>query len=390
MNTRSIVQLCFATAMLVPATAGAVVIERIGDSGSQAGAASEISLAGTDTHHLMTSLRDGNGNLLVIRWDVDLDGTVTRRGSTTGNEIVTATAIDAGFLPGTATPYWANVVKTGGQMKLILWGLSSNGPVRLDQDTGGTIKSCDVAVAGSNSFGFSATPLTFLVTLCQYTSNAVDIRAWAVHANGTLEFTGSLSLDPGFDGGAIPKLAYLDADFNDSTPVFLAGYRNADGNLRAATYRVNAFGNLSEVDVHPHAEDAIQGLAVGGDGFGSGVTAVRTSSGALKTIFWTNQTNNHIVRGQSASNGSGTGIAAGFLYNGFFATAGRDVNNNLDVDVWLEGQHTNDANAGAIQPGPVAMSTLFTGVEGRVFTAVADGAGNLKLIAWRVGEPAFP
>ena len=122
MNTRSTLQLCFATAMLLPASAGAVVIERIGDSGTQGTAASEISLAATDTHHLMTAMRDGNGNLKVTRWDVDLDGTVTRRGSTTGSEVVSATAIDAGFLPGSATPYWANVVNASGQMKLILWG----------------------------------------------------------------------------------------------------------------------------------------------------------------------------------------------------------------------------------------------------------------------------
>ena len=38
------------------------------------------------------------------------------------------------------------------------------------------------------------------------------------------------------------------------------------------------------------------------------------------------------------------------------------------------------------------MTTLFTGIEGRVLTAAADGAGDLKLIAWRVGEPivTFP
>jgi hypothetical protein len=389
MNVRLILHICLTSAVVVPASAGAVVLERIGDSGNQAGAASEISLAGTDTHHLMTAVREGNGNLKVIRWDVDLDGTVTRVGSTIGNEIVTATAIDAGFLPGGGvTPYWANVVKTNGRMKLILWGLSGNGPVRLDEDTGGMIKGCDVAVAGSNSFGFGSTPLTFLTVLCQYTSNSVDISAYAVHADGSLEFTGNRVLANGFDGGAIPKVAYLDADWSDSTPVFLAAYRNADGNLRAASYHVNAFGALSEVDVH--VEGSIEGLAVAGDGYGSGVTAVRTSTGELKTIFWTNQINNHIVRGQSASNGTPTGIAAGFVYGGFFATAGRDSNGNLDVDLWLEGQHTNDADAGSIQSGRVAMATLFTGVEGRVFTAVSDSAGDLKLIAWRVGEPAFP
>ena len=103
-------------------------LTRLADSGSAAGAVSEVSLVKLPlvgaNERLVTAVRDGDGNLRVIVWRVSSTGAFTRTG-------------DSGSQAGDATMIRATVDSSGraitavrdgsGDLKVITWGISANG-----------------------------------------------------------------------------------------------------------------------------------------------------------------------------------------------------------------------------------------------------------------------
>jgi hypothetical protein len=159
MGTSRVLVLAFlAVLAVIPREAGAAEIDRLGDSGGIAGAATAISIAGPSGRELLSAMCNSDGRLEVIHWSVNRAGAVSRSGSSTGSEIVTATAIDDGYLPNIyATPYWASVVVTEGHEKVIVWTLSSEGPARVDEHLG-VSTNLDSKVAGDVLQGLAGMP----------------------------------------------------------------------------------------------------------------------------------------------------------------------------------------------------------------------------------------
>jgi hypothetical protein len=74
-------------------SANGTTIERIGDSGNQAGAASSISLwASNGGGHYVTGLKTGSGNLKLVSWDAGANGSITRTADS-GNQAGTTSTI---------------------------------------------------------------------------------------------------------------------------------------------------------------------------------------------------------------------------------------------------------------------------------------------------------
>ncbi|MGD1856510.1 MAG: hypothetical protein ACFB2W_19905 [Leptolyngbyaceae cyanobacterium] len=95
-------------------------LTRLQDSGNTAGTVSEIALSGLSYQghrHVVTAVRASEGNLKLIVWRVDPDGTITRRGDS-GNQAGDARMIRATNSSGNIV----TAVRTAqGNLKLITW-----------------------------------------------------------------------------------------------------------------------------------------------------------------------------------------------------------------------------------------------------------------------------
>jgi hypothetical protein len=102
-------------------------LTRLADSGSAAGAVSEISVVGIPDGsggRLITSVRAGNGKLKLIIWDVSGAGAITRLGDS-GDQAVAATMIRSVV---ESHGHIITSVRAGdGSLKLISWAISPDG-----------------------------------------------------------------------------------------------------------------------------------------------------------------------------------------------------------------------------------------------------------------------
>ncbi|WP_427017123.1 hypothetical protein ACQCSX_00135 [Pseudarthrobacter sp. P1] len=123
-------------------------ISRLGDSGDQAGAVSEIALAG-----VVTAVRAGNGSLKLISWRISSDGTQIQRLHDSGSQAGEATCIcisrfgDARFV---------TAVRAGnGSLKLISWDIDpTSGTIHRtgdSDDKAGAVSEVALAVPGGNN-----------------------------------------------------------------------------------------------------------------------------------------------------------------------------------------------------------------------------------------------
>jgi hypothetical protein len=113
-------------------------IERIGDSGSLAGAVSEIAMVRTysddDTagqQGVLTAVRAGNGTLKLIAWR--LTGSTFERRSDSGSQAGEATQI-AVDLTGSSPTYLASMLKGSGDWELIAFNIARDGAITRTAD----------------------------------------------------------------------------------------------------------------------------------------------------------------------------------------------------------------------------------------------------------------
>jgi hypothetical protein len=108
-------------------------VTRLGDSGSQAGAATKIRSVMDPFGHVVTAVRAGNKSLKLISWNISEDGnTVTRMGDS-GKQ--------AGFIGSNALMVRPNGVLSAvrtkqGTLKLIDWALDAAGTITRQGDSG--------------------------------------------------------------------------------------------------------------------------------------------------------------------------------------------------------------------------------------------------------------
>jgi len=368
-----------AAAVLVSANASAIEIVRTGDYDTGE-PATKISLAGVD-EKLLVAFRDSTGHLKVTRF-AESYGTITRYGTTAGNEVVTSTAMDFGYLPGSNTMYWANVVGvSNSDSRLIVWKLSGDGPVRVDSvDLPNRMYDCDVTTVPSTKVQ------ALIVTVCIQQYSPLPLIIVHPLTNGTIPEVDTIWSVPG--PSSLSRVAYVGTG-SSGLPVVLVAYESS-GKLGLAAVRVTPRANgslyLETTDTKTDEGSADQ-IAIGADRVGRRAQiTVRKPGGSFEMTQWSLSSADKLARGASGTNGDAHGPAVGYLYGGYWGTADRNDNGDLDVDVWLPGVHQADDGGGTMQGYP-ALQTYYDGYEGRMYAAATTNAGNLKLIAWRVGEP---
>lgn len=354
-------------------------------SGSQHGASTVAEIASVSSgSNIVTAVKAGNGNLRMIRWNVDNVGGIQRE-----------TFIDAPDSAGAASsvsvaqagPYFVAALQNGsGNLVLISYQFSNNQFTRV-ADSG--------ALAGAASLikVINLSP-SLLLTACRTAAGDLKLILWQVDAQG--RFT--RVTDSGTQAGAVSEISLVRISSNSTEHLVATSVRAGDGTVKVITWTIPVAGNsitrkgdsASQIGAGTQIQSAV-------DQYGHLIVSCRSGSGNLvlislsvtdagKTISRLNDS--HSLAGAITTNSLITrpyGVVSGV----------RDGSGNLRLIKWsinAAGQFTRlgDSGASAGEVSLICLNSFAANVEAPLCTPVKDGSGNLFLISWddepRVGE----
>jgi hypothetical protein len=307
-------------------------IERLGASEHLAGEAHEIALTllrNRNQVRAVTSVRAGDGRLLLISWDVSSDARTIRRlhdSETLAGEarLIEATAtIDASTL--------LTAVRAGnGTLKLISWRLRPDGTFARLGDSGdqaGEVGAIAVAALGNQS--------RTVVTAVRAGNGRIKLIGWNVPAEGRIE---RFPRDREFEGAAVGEIAMVArrdvADEIFPRPGVVTAARNGSGNLVVTLWDVsaNGFGIAGE-----HVGGTARALAVAQAGPSSSdyVVSMRNGSDVLQLIALRvgrngglTRTDDHVRQGTKVTETAIVGLSDGR------ALSATRAGNFLSLETW--------------------------------------------------------
>lgn len=311
--------------------------QRRGDSGSLAGAVSDIAAIRhrpplNTSQQVLTAVRDGSGRLALITWRVNDDGTVAR-------------------------------------LNTALAGAASSIDIVRDVTLGGRY-----------------------VTACRTGDGILKLISWNVDDDGAITRAG----DSGAQAGEASRITVIAMDAG----LFVTPVRTAAGTLKLISWRLNSDGSLtrlhdsggaagevSEISSLRRTNTSPTGLP------GQLVTSVRTAAGTLKLIVWSVAADGTIVRLGDSGNlaGDSTMIRSVLDNNGHIITSVKAGNGDLKLISWAisaDGRFVSRLADTGRQAGEILENSLMRRGESLV-SAVKTTAGNLKLIAWNVSSTGW-
>jgi hypothetical protein len=331
----------------------------------KAGAA-DLLTATRSSNRVITALREGNGNLKLIVWDVANDGAFTRRGDATAGTVDRIAVTDWPGGPGVVTA----VRTASGTLKIIAWKLDANGALqRVGDHEGEAIK--DVSI--SSPAGFAG-----VVTAVVNSSGNLEVIAWKLSASGQFTKTDSLT------AGAAAKLDIKALSTAGGAARVAVAMRNGAGNLEIINWSIQSNGQLKrlgEAVAGPISDVALAARA------GSNADLLSLSTGAdgeLTVIGWEVAADGNLTR---VSTGRGGKASSPTLVTwhpdihtyGVGALCTED--GKLKLIVWRNGVEL--VRHGELTSDPVKQVVLTGWLDG-VVTVARDAAGNLKLVSWQL------
>jgi hypothetical protein len=298
-------------------------VTRLGDSGSQAGEASSIAIA--EGSLIVTACRTGSDNLRLISWRIDPSGSEVVRQGDSGDAAGEASLISIVALSQTL---FVTACRTGsGNLLLISWRLNGNGSFSRLRDSGSAAGAVqEIALVQLSS--------TSVVTAVRDGSGELTLISWSVSSSGSFtrqadsgnaageatliravvdqhghvitavrEGSGDLRMISwSFSGGAVSRLADSGSqagDIRNNSLVVLpdgvvSAVRAGDGTLKLIAWEVSSTGRFTRRgDSGSQAGTATNIEVVRGPGIVDAaghsvslVTALRTASRDLKIITW--------------------------------------------------------------------------------------------------------
>jgi len=298
-------------------------ITRVRDA--HAGAVSEVALAVVH-YHVLSAVRNGSGRLEIISWTKDL----AREGSATSAE-ASHVAI-CRFLYESNPDFFAVAYRDKSHdLRVEVWSLSSTGvPTKKGSASAGSVSEVAIAFVDSSPYRF--------VTAVKNGSGDLELIQWSASDDGTsVTRLGSASA-----GSA--KHISLTA-LGESLFTSLC---NGSGNLELIAWRAHADGSFKRIETEVagpvHAVSSCLSFDDSGDDFMT--TALRNGPGDLELIDWRLTGSGGLTRKSSAS-------------------AGTTTFPRLDC-AW------NSRNAAVVNPAPHTI----------LISAVCNAASDLELISW--------
>ena len=299
-------------------------VTRTGDSGDQAGQASQIDIAAGRL--IVTAVRAANGHLKLISWSVGSDGNINRRGDS-GDQAGTASLVKIMQLH--SNIFVTAVRTTEGRLRLISWQLTSDGSLHRLDDSGNEAGAVsEIALSGE-----SINNRRHIITSVRDSQGNLKLIAWEVSPRGVITRRG----DSGNQAGNARMVQAAKAGEYTVTSV-----QTATGDLKLISWLIsqnpNGSINIARVDDSGDQAGQIQGNALLQRPDGA-VSAVRTASGDLKLIRWQITHAGAIARtgdsGHQAESATLINISAN--HNGGQApiiTAVRTAQNTLKLITW--------------------------------------------------------
>ena len=370
-------------------------VTRLADTGGASGEVSEVTLLQLDARRLVTVVRGGKGQLLLISWSAQLGnkepGTITR-------------TADSGTLAGKASDFAA--VKAGafvvtscrtdaGNLLLISWRVAANGAITRVKDSG--------SLAGTaRTICITALSNTLLVTACRNGDGNLLLITWRFGADGSF----ARLADSGNAAGEISALEMV----KPANGKVVTAVRAGNDRLLLIAWNISAAGvirRLSDTDRQAGEIDAGSGISACVDNLGRVAVTVRAGDGRLKMILWQLGANGQLVRRSDAT--GQTGKVRQHTVTTVQSTGDRSVLVSavtteagelklITWDVTREGairrvpQTGGEAGAAtslAVVAGPLlsTLPALGLGDSFAIVTALRAGNGNLLLISWRATSP---
>jgi astacin len=341
--------------------------KREGDSGSLAGAISEMANAKFGTNGIITAVRAGDGSLKLITWSVAAGGSFSRLHDS-ASAAGAASHID--IAPGNL---FVTVCTTGsGNQKLISWDISAAGVIARKGDSGDAAGTATinriVALTG-----------TLFVTACRNGSGNLQLITWHLNANG------SISRLHDATAGAVSEIAMT----RISASRIATAVRAGDGTLLVIVWDINASGQLARKgDTHGLAGDARM-IRMVRAATGDLVTSVRAANGDLKLISWRVSGDGQTVSrlGDSGNQAGGIGDNALMVRSPGVISAVRAEDGHLKLIAWevTAGGAVNrkgDSYNLAGEASVIVFCPESLAGQGAIVTGCRAGDGNLKLISW--------
>lgn len=356
----------------VAEAAAAVTLKRMGDSGDQAGAVTEITAVRHQSRQLVTAVRTSQNSLKLLSWRVNGDGSVTRTGDS-GDQAGAASHIDLARGARFVTALRAGNKK----LKLVSWDVTAAGAISRAGDSGEQAGEAD-------SIKVVALTRDLFVVACRTADRTLRLISWRLNADGSL----TRLHDSGNAAGAVGEISLI--VFRASSRQVATSVRDGDGKLKVILWRVAAGGAFTRLgDSGAQAGEATV-IRSAKDSLGRLVTAVRAGNDSLKLIGWRVSAD-----GQTVTRLGDSGDQAGFISDqalmartdARLVSAVRAQNGNLKLITWsmsAAGNFTRTGDSGE-QAGAATLITLCQetlGGAAGVVSGVRAGNNNLKLISW--------
>jgi hypothetical protein len=306
-------------------TGGTDGVARLGDSDNLAGEVSEIALtrglAGT-----VTAVRTGSGKLKLISWDDGLGQGPIQRLADSGNQAGEATLITVQPVdPIGGEADLVTAVRTGaGKLKLIAWEAKQGGPIKRLGDSGeqaGKVKLIALSMK-QRTPGVPDAPFV-AITAVRTASGNLKLIAWGISPDGTrIDRLG----DSGDRAGAVSEIAIAET---------VTAVRTGSGNLKLISWNVSPDGKTIQRLGDREAGEATK-IAISRFSPTRFVTAVRAGNGRLKLIAYDVSSTGTITRTGDSGNlaGAVSDIALATPAQNNLVTAVRDGSRNLFVISW--------------------------------------------------------
>ena len=205
------------------------------ETGEDAGKVSQIGITSVGNSRVLTAVRDEDGNLRLIVWNVADDGRIRRIGGPTpGFGTATAGSISRVAVTAVEPARVVTAVRDGDRnLRLIVWGLSEEGFLtRLGTGTAGVIDHVAIVTVRGDR----------VVTAMRNGEGDLQVIAWDISP------IGDVTPGPSATAGPVGELAAtaLPASLSEPQTVVTA-MRDGDGNLRLISWRIHNSGDIEKL-----------------------------------------------------------------------------------------------------------------------------------------------
>jgi hypothetical protein len=261
-------------------------ITRLHDTGKAAGEASNIAIAAIGSNMMITAMRDGSGELLLICWRLNADGSISRLGeSNPPGKPRQAGAVDLVTIVALANNLVVTAVRNGsGNLELIAWNISSDGMTIRRMDPSGT-SAGTVGEIALTAYQDPATNSSVVITAVQNGAGNLLLIAWKVLEEGAgFERLGDTSmLPPNLRPGTASHISVSPSGF--AVGNFLASMRRGTGDLELIDFTLNPNGSWTRNCDYGQAQGTDVTETKISSFFGHAVTAIRKAD-FLNVAVW--------------------------------------------------------------------------------------------------------